>query len=248
MMKIPVIRGLIDRRILVNYRCDPAVLADLLPEPFRPKLVNGTALVGICLIRLKHVRPAFSPSWLGVSSENGAHRAAVEWNDNGNVRQGVYIFHRFTSSWFNALAGGRLFSGALHHARFTVAETNDHCSVSLNSDLPPVHVAVRGHLNGSWPQSSAFGSFDEASHFYEAGSMGFAPTTDPTRFEGTQLRCRDWIAEPLEIEETRSSFFDDETRFPKGSIEHDSALWMRGIEHEWHSTPEICCGANCVNV
>ena len=56
-MRIPVVRGLIDRRILVNYRVDPGVLSRILPRPFRPKLVNGTGVAGVCLIRLKHVRP-----------------------------------------------------------------------------------------------------------------------------------------------------------------------------------------------
>jgi hypothetical protein len=32
-MRIPIIRGVIDRRILVNFRADPAVLARLLPPP-----------------------------------------------------------------------------------------------------------------------------------------------------------------------------------------------------------------------
>src|SRR5256885_147785 len=40
-MRIPVLRGVIDRRILVNYRADPDVLSKLLPSPFRPKLVEG---------------------------------------------------------------------------------------------------------------------------------------------------------------------------------------------------------------
>ncbi len=30
-MRLPLIRGIIDRRILVNYRVDPAVLAQNLP-------------------------------------------------------------------------------------------------------------------------------------------------------------------------------------------------------------------------
>src|SRR5258708_1309873 len=80
-MKIPIIRGVMDRRILVNYRVDPSVLALLLPATFRPKVVHGVGMVGICLIRLKKVRPAFFPSWLGISSENAAHRTAVEWED-----------------------------------------------------------------------------------------------------------------------------------------------------------------------
>jgi hypothetical protein len=51
-MRLPVIRGVIDRRILVNYRVAPEVLAKTLPPPFRPKLYNGHGVAGICLIRL----------------------------------------------------------------------------------------------------------------------------------------------------------------------------------------------------
>ena len=69
-MSLPVIRGVIDRRILVNFHVDPGVLAGLLPAPFRPKVVHGVGMVGICLIRFRRVRPAFLPAWLGISSEN----------------------------------------------------------------------------------------------------------------------------------------------------------------------------------
>ena len=79
-MRIPIIRGVIDRRILVNYRVDPVVLAPLLPAPFRPRLIHGAGMAGICLIRLRGIRPLFLPSWLGISSENAAHRTAVDAN------------------------------------------------------------------------------------------------------------------------------------------------------------------------
>jgi uncharacterized protein YqjF (DUF2071 family) len=108
-MRIPVVRGVIDRRILVNYHVDPGVLAPLLPAPFRPKVHHGVGMVGICLIRLKNVRPTFLPSWLGISSENAALRTAVEWDDRGAIREGVYVRRRDTNSWLNSLAGGRLF-------------------------------------------------------------------------------------------------------------------------------------------
>lgn len=45
-MRIPVVRGVIERRILVNYRVDPEVLAPLLPSPFRPKLYADLAWSG----------------------------------------------------------------------------------------------------------------------------------------------------------------------------------------------------------
>ncbi len=85
-MQIPIIRGIIDRRILVNFRVDAVVLARLVPSPFRPKLVNGAGMAGVCLIRLKDIRPRFVPSILGISSENAAHRIAVAWDQDGKTR------------------------------------------------------------------------------------------------------------------------------------------------------------------
>ena len=49
-MWLSAIKGVIDRRILVNYRVDAKVAAPLLPAPFRPKLAHGYAMAGICLI------------------------------------------------------------------------------------------------------------------------------------------------------------------------------------------------------
>jgi Uncharacterized conserved protein (COG2071) len=240
-MRIPVVRGVIDRRILVNYRVDPAVLAPLLSAPFRPKVVHGIGMVGICLIRLKHVRPAFVPAWLGISSENAAHRTAVEWDDHGTVREGVYVRRRDTDSRLNALVGGRLFPGIHHHARFTIDETADRLAVALWSDDGVTTVAVRGRRVDALPAGSVFRSLEEASEFFRAGSLGYSATPDPARFQGLELRCRDWRVEPLAVDEVWSSYFGDESVFPRSSIAFDCALLMRGIEHEWHGRPDLCC-------
>jgi hypothetical protein len=125
MMRIPVIRGVIDRRILVNFRVDSVVLAAQLPDLFRPQRVHGCGIAGVCLIRLKHIRPTFLPRLVGIASENAAHRIAVEWNTADGVRAGVYVPRRDTSSRLNALAGGRLFPGVHNLARFDVNETED---------------------------------------------------------------------------------------------------------------------------
>lgn len=247
-MQIPVMRGVIDRRILVNYHVDPAVLAPLLPAPFRPKVVHGAGLVGICLIRLRNVRPAFLPPWLGVSSENAAHRTAVEWDDNGTVREGVYVRRRDTNSRFNAWAGGRVFPGFHSHAKFSVHETADRFEVALRSDDGVTSMSVRGHRTDVLPASSVFRTLEEASAFFQTGSLGYSATPDPSRFQGLELQCRNWHVEPLEVEEVRSSFFEDESLFPKGSIEFDCALLMRGIDHEWHGKSDLCCESAPANI
>jgi hypothetical protein len=241
-MKLPSLHGVIDRRVLVNYRVNPDVLQAILPPPFHPRLVRGVGMAGICLIRLKHIRPAFVPSWLGISSENAAHRMAVEWRDDvGRLRDGVYIPRRDTNSRLNALAGGRLFPGVHHHARFTVHETAERFEIALRSDDSGSELSLRATLAGALPKTSVFESLAAASAFFEGGSLGYSATRDPRRFQGMELRCLQWQVEPLAVEEVHSSFFDNAAAFPPGAVEFDCALLMRGIRHVWQARADLCC-------
>jgi hypothetical protein len=190
-MKLPVTRGKIDRRILANYRIDPTVMSDVLPKPFRPQIVNGFAVGGICLIRLKEIRPHFFPFRWGVGSENAAHRIAVEWDVNGETREGVYI--------------------------------------------------PRGMVTENFPKTSMFSSLSAASDFFKRGSLGYSVTHVDGKYDGLELRCRDWRMDTLEIDKIESSYFDDTSRFPADSIQFDCALLMRSIEHEWHGRENLCC-------
>jgi hypothetical protein len=235
-MKIPIVTGMIDRRILVNFRVDPIVLAKLLPPPFRPKLVNGAGMAGVCLIRLHQMRPRLIPKALGIASENAAHRIAVEWEQDGELREGVFIPRRDTSSRFNTLVGARLFPGSHHHARFQVSEHDDYYSVTVDGDDGRTHLAVAGHASNELPPDSVFESVQAASEFFRRGSVGYSPTTKtPGRFEGLELRSVKWSVQPLAVEVHESSFFEDYARFPSGSVHFDCALLMKNIEHEWHA-------------
>jgi hypothetical protein len=236
-MKIPVVQGVIDRRMLVNYRCDPAALSALLPPPFRPKLVSGLGVAGICLIRLRNIRPRGLPAAIGFGSENAAHRIAVQWNDEGRIREGVYIPRRDTSSRFNQLFGGRLFPGVHHHARFDVDEREARVHVAFTSDDAATRVRVEARLADALPAGSIFKSIDEASEFFRGGSVGYSFAGEDRPPDGLELRTQRWEVTPLAVDTVESSFFDDETRFPKGAATFDNALLMRDIEHEWHATP-----------
>lgn len=236
-MRIPTIRGMIDRRLLVNYRVDPDVMSAVLPAPFRPQLVNGFAIAGICLIRLRHVRPRGWPASIGISSENAAHRFAVQWDSEGETKSGVYIPLRNTSSILNALAGGRVFPGVHGRAHFDVREAAGEMRIEMESLDGATRLHVVGRTTRDFSRESVFPSLKEASDFFEAGSLGYSPDGD--RFDGLELHCFNWQAQPLEIEKVESSVFDDEKVFPKGAIAFDNALWMRGIDHEWHGRQPI---------
>jgi len=238
-MRLPVIQGVIRRRILVNFRVDPSVMQAQLPSRFRPKLHQGHSIAGICLIRLESVRPRFVPPLLGLSSENAAHRVAVHWQAESGEKEGVFIPRRDTGSAMNHLAGGRLFPGEHHRARFAVREGPESIDLRMRSDDGEISVRVLGRLGGTLPGSSCFSSLAEASAFFEPGSVGYSVTSDSGRLDGIELRTHGWSVEPLQVEAVQSSYFSEETRFPRGSVEFDCALVMRNLGHEWHSAEDL---------
>lgn len=229
-MKVPRIKGVIDRRILINYQIDKEVLENYLPKPFTPKLVNGKGIAGICLIRLKEIRPKGLPKQIGFSSENGAHRIAVEWIENGVQKEGVYIPRRDTSSKINTLAGGTIFPGIHHYAKFTINEIEDNYEVGFISD-DSTSLFIKAKETTVWNKESVFDNLECVSDFFEAGSVGYSPDNDD--FEGLQLKAANWKVSLLEVEDVKSSFFEDENIFPKGSVKFDNALLMKDIDHEW---------------
>jgi hypothetical protein len=236
-MRIPRLKGIIRRRLLINYRADPSAVQRLLPEPFRPKLHDGLALVGICLIRLEYIRPAFVPRGIGVSSENAAHRVAVVWTDHsGTEREGVYILRRDSNSWLNQLAGGRLFPGRHHPARFQVRDDGAAIDLTLKTRDGAADVHVTGRDGNLLPSTSCFASLNAASAFFEGGSVGFSPTNDAMQSDGMTLRIRNWAVRPLSVSRAWTRFFEGSRDFPGGSIDFDHALIMRDIEHEWRAT------------
>jgi hypothetical protein len=238
-MKLPRIAGTIDRRLLVNFTLEPDLASQLVPAPFRPKLIYGRAIAGICLIRLTHARPAGIPASLGAASENAAHRIAVTWDDRGREREGVFISRRDTSSRINSLLGGRIFPGMHHRAVFQVDESPPEYHVGFESDDGRAYVSVSGRVAQLLPATSIFSSIREASAFFENGPVGYSATRHEARFDGLELDTHTWHIEPLEVTDVQSSFFDT---LESGTAEFDSALIMHGIEHEWHALEPICAG------
>jgi Uncharacterized conserved protein (COG2071) len=230
---------MIRRRILVNFRVDPMLIAAHLPAPFTPKLYDGQAIVGICLIRLEEVRPRRFPSLFSLSSENAAHRIAVRWNDAGEVREGVFIPRRDTGSLMNHLAGGRVFPGEHHRAQFQVTEDSGKIDFEMRSDDGLVRVDLQVHEIQNLPTTSHFASLEDASQFFKDGSVGYSQTANGSRLDGIQFQTRHWTVAPLEVDHVFSSFFHDPKVFPDGSVHLDCALIMRDVPHEWHSVAEM---------
>lgn len=234
-MNIPAIKGTIDRRILINFTVDPDIIARIIPAPFKPKVYHGKAIVGICLIRLKKIRPKGFPGLISLSSENGAHRIAVEWIENGETREGVFIPRRDTSSKINSFVGGKIFPGRHYHADFNVNEANGRFYIAFKSS-DDTTIEIDANKTEIFSPNSIFQSLANASKFFQGGAVGYSPNGN--RFEGLELKTFNWKVEPLSVSAVHSSFFEDESVFPKGSVQFDNALLMTNVDHEWHSVKQ----------
>jgi hypothetical protein len=90
------------------------------------------------------------------------------------------------------------------------------------------------------PATSIFAILEEASAFFERGSVGYSPAARSGGYDGLELRSLRWQMEPLAVSSVASSFFEDRALFPACSATFDSALLMRQIAHEWHACACPC--------
>ncbi|MER8041446.1 DUF2071 domain-containing protein [Streptomyces sp. NPDC094032] len=242
-MRPPRLASVIERRLLVNYRVAPDAVAPLLPAPLRPQLVRGHAVAGICLLRLGAVRPAWAPAAVGLTSENAAHRIAVEWDGPDGVETGVYIPRRDTASLVNRWAGGRVFPGEHGHADFEVRETPDTLRVAYATRDGLTAVDVTARVTDRLEGSELFADLAEASAFFRAGSKGWSATRSGRSLDGMRLHTDAWHIEAGHVTSARSTYFDDPGRFPAGTATLDSVLVMRDVPVHWRALPDMAVAA-----
>ncbi|HEV2802291.1 MAG TPA: hypothetical protein VGW12_17600 [Pyrinomonadaceae bacterium] len=109
----------------------------------------------------------------------------------------------------------------------------------MKSEDERVAVRIAGGVTDKLPESSIFSSLSEASSFFETGSLGYSVTSNPNRLDGLMLERKQWRVEALDVRDVSSSYFANESLFPKGTVEFDHALIMLNIEHEWHGAPDL---------
>ena len=240
-MRAPAIASTIERRLLVNYRLDPAAAARILPHGMRPDLAGGFAVGGICLIRLGRLRPRPVPAPFGLRTENAAHRIAVVWDGPGGPRRGVYIPRRDTSSALTARLGGRVFAGEQHRAEFEVCESDGRLRVGFRAKDGGASARVEVRTAEEFSGSALFGDLEEASRFFRDAPTGYAARATGSGLDGVTLDTAGWEVTPTDLISVESSYFADAELFPRGTAQPDTALLMRDIEAGWNAEPPPSC-------
>jgi hypothetical protein len=231
----PSIEGICQRRVIINYRVDPDFIAKQLPAHFTPLLVKDYAIAGICLIRLKEMRPMGFPKQLGFSSENAAPRIAVQWKENGISVPGAYIPQRYSSSSINSAVSGYFFPALFQHADFQCIESDDQYKIQVIAN-DGFKLEIDAHKTDQLQPESVFNSTEQASDFIKNAVIAYSPAQQKGRLNAIQLKTYSWKAEPLKLDLLRYNIIE---AFPKGVATFDSALLMLNIKHEWHYAGSI---------
>jgi len=230
------VTGIIDHRILLNFRIDPEVMKKNLPKEFTPKVVNGYAIGGICQVSLSEMRAKGMPSIVGTSSHNAAHRIAVD----SSKGEGVYVTRRDTNSWLNTMSGGKVFPGVYSKANFDVSVSDDLYSVRIENKKKELIMSISAEIVSDLPEGSVFESTKEVSNFFKTGNIGWSSRAQSNQFDAIELTTVEWRMEPFKVKESFSAYFSNTSMFPKGSVEFDSAMIMRNLKHSWVSRDNLC--------
>jgi hypothetical protein len=106
-------------------------------------------------------------------------------------------------------------------------------NVKGKSQLVEAKILIDATETKLFNEKSIFETLSNASDFFENGDLGYSPNKD--KFDGLRLKAYNWEVRPLDVQNVKSSFFENEEIFPKGSVTFDNALLMTNIEHEWKS-------------
>jgi len=120
-----------------------------------------------------------------------------------------------------------------------VTEDAQRIALHMRSADGEVEVDVVARADAQLPSTSHFATVGEASAFFESGGIGYSATKAGNRLDGVVLKTDSWQVEPLAVERAYSSYFEDRTRFPAGSVVFDCGLVMRNIAHDWEAAGDM---------
>ena len=245
---LPALRAIMDRGILVNYRVDPLILDRLVPRPFRVKRIHCWGLASVLLIRLRNSPPTGGPEALGQTTENATYQVAVQRDEDGIAREGVYILSRHTNSRPNALAEWRIFPGAHELARFNIHECGGLHKIELQTRREDQDLKLLCRESDNWPAGSIFTDQDEAWESFRRGCPGDSPTPEMELHGRTKLHPLAWRMTPMRVDHIDAPFFRNPRLFPPGSTHLDSVLLMRDLDHLSQTAPDVSSGESNVTL
>lgn len=220
----PVVRGMVERRLVGCYACEPADVARALPDGLQPFDVDGRAIATVVLEWWRDVRPGFLPSFFGGSPARALHRIVVAGSGpDGRPAPCSWSVRIDSTSPFGAWLEDGRWSELARPARIELEDEHACLDATMVSHDGRVHVDFAGRRGEARRGAGRFETAGAFERFWER-------TARPCRLRngraiaGPPDRARlGW--EPLAVERDVVSLFDDPELFGSCRFELDSA-WI----------------------
>ena len=244
------LRGVVRRRVLVNYPVPPERLGPWLPPQAEPALHAGRAWVSACAVRLERMAPTAWPAPLGLRMHYLVHRT-IAWLPfpDGTRRCAVLILEANLDHPATFLARGST-RVPFRRRCIRVDEGEGHWAASMRSSLriQDMHrdgggagedgllyeACVEAPGGPATPAGSLFPDAASADRFLLGVAYGCA--WDPRRRRMRYLaETHDpWTIEAAPARTARNRFLED---LCGGPVEADHALLMRDVPHAFAMRP-----------
>ncbi len=220
-------QGLVESRVMINYKVELSVLRQRLPRPFRPRSVSGYGMAGFDLFRL-----APTGLWRRKPSLLAVHRIEAEADFEGSRLAGAYVLRCDVPPGLRSRAFRAFFPHVMHTARLHWEETEagQHL-LRIGREQEP-WIQVRAHEGKRFPFDSVMGELETASNFFAKSQVWFAPRYSHTLFEQRRWAFSPWEVQPLLIDGLEAPYFRKIMRFPKGAYFFDHALLLKNLHYQ----------------
>jgi len=222
------VRGHISHGLLVNYRISPQALAEFDLGPLDWDLHKGAAFLSVCLLRYKHLGPAWLPRPLQrLGPHEVLYRLAVRDHRSDNALRGFLSLLNQSSSRLLVAAGRRMGWHKFTHAQVRLDVRDGMLSV----DAPGTRFAASlSSRHFATPATSLFENLHEAESYLLNPATDISVGPDGTTRLQPVSRSH-WKATFLEPSEAHFELL--EPWVSAGLLEYDSALYIRDVRQSW---------------
>jgi hypothetical protein len=224
---VPVLEGVVERRLVVHFRVDVDAARGLLPAGLAPIERAGRAVAGVTLVRLGRVRPRGLKPLGGLGVETMVHWLAARGEDG---RKGLFRLRHDTESRLLAAFGG---PAAAHRARFEVVEDEKRLKVAVRTGGGAADFLAEVDWAAPFQATASFASLAEAQRFFADLDGGFAAGRGQGWLGVLRLEPPSRQLAAVRLERARARLLEEGASLAAGAVTVDGALGARAEPFEW---------------
>ena len=222
--------GLITDCWLFTYNTPATDVRAFLPASLSPVTYEGCAFYNVVVSRIKKMRPAGVPAWLGFTYWHVAYRLHVRLpRGNAEPIEGLYFLRSDCSSRVLSIAGRWLTDFNFHSAAIQVARDEAGVDIHVLSAEAPARARVSSELLAALPSTSVFSSVSEAADFLKYRPFGISvDSSGIANVVRISRREEDWQARIVRVDTAEWAYLAGR------SVSPEVCYQLAPIEYRWN--------------